>query len=70
MIKCIIHVEWYAGAVIYSIVSDWAQTNQKMWSKLSFSEQIYSFENWFTHPLDNDQKIYAFSGTPYLFKNF
>ncbi|KAF0761696.1 Uncharacterized protein FWK35_00004117, partial [Aphis craccivora] len=57
-----------SGAIIHGFVSDGAQTNRKMWSKLGISGQVNSFKNWYQHPLREDRK-YAFSDTPSLFKN-
>lgn len=67
-IKCIILLE-NAGALVHGIVSDGAQTNRKMWSELGVDGHNHSFKNWFSHPFDNERKIYAFSDTPHLFKN-
>lgn len=67
-IKCIILLE-NAGALVHGIVSDGAQTNRKMWSELGVDGHNHSLKNWFSHPFDNERKIYAFSDTPHLFKN-
>lgn len=68
LLKCIVHLE-KSGAIIHGFVSDGAQTNRKLWSELGINGQKDSLKNWFTHPLEDNRKIFAFSDTPHLIKN-
>ena len=57
-----------AGALIHGVIGDGAITNRKMWKLLRINSNIDELKNYFTHPLDNDRKVFMFSDTPHLFK--
>ncbi|SPP90144.1 blast:Transposable element P transposase [Drosophila guanche] len=52
------------GYPVVAIVSDLGAGNQTLWTELGISET----KNWFTHPADEDLKIFVFSDTPHLIK--
>lgn len=57
-----------AGVLVHGIISDGAETNQKMWSELGVCGKMDNLKNWFTHPVNNERKVFAFSDTPHLIK--
>ncbi|KAJ3655332.1 hypothetical protein Zmor_014467 [Zophobas morio] len=66
ILKIIIEIT-KAGGNVRGIICDGATTNRKMWSILGISGQKNNLVNSFKNPC-NDEPIYAFSDTPYLFK--
>ncbi|BFF90413.1 uncharacterized protein DMAD_08942 [Drosophila madeirensis] len=52
------------GYPVVAIVSDLGAGNQTLWTELGISER----KNWFTHPADEDLKIFVFSDSPHLIK--
>ena len=57
-----------AGGRVSAIVCDGARTNRKMWKEFGISGKLGSTRSFFTNPFDSDQKIYALSDVPHLFK--
>ncbi|XP_072750434.1 DNA transposase THAP9 isoform X9 [Anoplolepis gracilipes] len=62
-----------AGVLVHGIISNGkldagAETNQKMWSELGVCGKMDNLKNWFTHPVNNERKVFAFSDTPHLIK--
>lgn len=57
-----------AGAKIHGFVCDGASTNRSMWNSLGVSGSLEGSCNSFTHPVDPERKVFAFSDTPHLFK--
>ncbi|KAL7726161.1 hypothetical protein ACLKA6_002663 [Drosophila palustris] len=47
-----------------AIVSDLGSGNQRLWRELGISET----KTWFSHPADENSKIFVFSDTPHLIK--
>lgn len=66
-VKAIAYLE-ESGAKIHGINADGASTNKKMWSLLGITTSIDDTKTWFSHPLDNEQKVFVFSDTPHLMK--
>lgn len=66
--KAIILLESFE-CLIDGIVSDGATTNRKMWTELGISSELVAVKNYFTHPSQENRKIYVFSDVPHLFKN-
>lgn len=58
-----------SGCLIDGTVSDGATTNRKMWTELGISGELGAVKNYFTHPSQENRKIYVFSDVRYLFKN-
>ena len=56
------------GALVHGIVSDGAETNRKMWTEFGVCGSINNCKNWFSHPANDERKVYAFSDTPHLMK--
>nr|AAK54378.1 repressor [Drosophila subsilvestris] len=52
------------GYPVVAIVSDLGAGNQSLWRELGISET----KPWFSHPADEDLKIFVFSDTPHLVK--
>lgn len=57
-----------AGAKIHGFVCDGASTNRSMWNILGVNGSLKESCNSFTHPVDPERKVFAFSDTPHLFK--
>ena len=57
-----------AGAKIYEIISDGASTNRKFWECFKVNGKLKNTKCSFTHPMDDDRKIFVFSDTPHLIK--
>ncbi|CAL1680927.1 unnamed protein product [Lasius platythorax] len=68
VVKAIAYVE-NIGAKIYGVIVDGAKTNTAMWSLLNIKICNHDMKTWFTHPLDNERKVFMFSDTPHLIKN-
>ncbi|XP_043283154.1 uncharacterized protein [Venturia canescens] len=68
VVKAIVYLE-NCGAKIHGVIADGAKTNQKMWSLLDVRAGISNTKSWFTHPLDNERKVFVFSDAPHVFKN-
>ncbi|XP_024882946.1 uncharacterized protein LOC112461798 [Temnothorax curvispinosus] len=66
--KAVVYIE-SIGAKIHGVIADGAKTNTKMWSILDIKICHHDMKTWFTHPLDNDRKIFVFCDTPHLIKN-
>lgn len=58
-----------SGVFIHGIISDGAHTNAKMGSILGVERSINNTKTWFTHPLNNERKIFIFSDVPHIIKN-
>lgn len=58
-----------SGAKIHGVIADGAATNGKMWSLLGISGSTKNTKTWFTHPLDDERKVFVFSDSPHAFKN-
>lgn len=54
-----------AGYTIVSITSDMGVGNQKLWSELNVGHDKNSF---FTHPSDQNKKVFVFADVPHLLK--
>lgn len=67
-VKAIVLLE-ESGAIVHGIVSDGAATNTKMGKNLGIKSTINETRTWFTHPLDNDRRVFMFSDVPHLVKN-
>ncbi|KAH8277175.1 hypothetical protein KR026_006683, partial [Drosophila bipectinata] len=52
------------GFPVVAIVSDLGPGNQRLWGQLGISET----KTWFSHPADEDLKVFVFSDTPHLMK--
>ncbi|XP_071572941.1 uncharacterized protein [Temnothorax nylanderi] len=68
VVKAIAYLE-KCGAKIHGVISDGAHTNRKMWSLLDVRGSLHETKTWFTHPLDNERKVFVFSDVPHVFKN-
>lgn len=58
-----------SNCIIDGIICDGASTNRKMWKEFGISGAMESMKNYFTHPLDESRKVFAFSDIPHIFKN-
>lgn len=67
IIKAIILLE-AAGAKVHGVVSDGANPNRNFWKQVGVSGNIKDPNNSFTHPLDDNRKIFVFSDVPHLYK--
>ncbi|XP_024876928.1 uncharacterized protein LOC112457862 [Temnothorax curvispinosus] len=68
VVKGIIYLE-RCGTTIHGVIADGAATNQKMWSLLKVRGTMQDTKTWFTHPLDDEKKVFVFSDTPHVIKN-
>ncbi|XP_071642190.1 uncharacterized protein [Temnothorax longispinosus] len=68
VLKAITYLE-NSGAMIHGVIADGAATNAKMWSLLGVSGTMDCTKTWFTHPIDDNRKIFAFSDIPHVIKN-
>ncbi|XP_024868762.1 uncharacterized protein LOC112452670, partial [Temnothorax curvispinosus] len=68
IVKGIIYLE-KCGATIHGVIADGAATNQKMWSLLDVRSTMQNTKTWFTHPSDDERKVFVFSDTPHVIKN-
>lgn len=68
VIKAISYLE-QCGAIIHGVIADGATTNAKMWSLLGIKGTIENTKTWFTHPLNDERKIFVFSDVCHLIKN-
>ncbi|XP_024893893.1 uncharacterized protein LOC112468779 isoform X2 [Temnothorax curvispinosus] len=68
VIKAIVYLE-RTGAKIHGVIADGASTNAKMWSLLGVSGSMEDTKTWFTHPVDDDRKVFVFSDAPHVIKN-
>lgn len=67
VIKAICMLE-NAGAIIHGVVSDGASTNRKMWKHFGIDASQDNLKTFFTHPLNENRKVFVFSDTPHLIK--
>lgn len=67
MVKGIVYME-NCGAKIHGIIADGAATNAKMWSLLGINGAMEGTKTYFTHPLDDERKIFVFSDMPHVTK--
>lgn len=67
VVKATMYLE-ESGAKIHGIIADGASTNRKMWSVLGVTSAMDGLKTWFTHPLDDERKVFVFSDTPHLIK--
>ncbi|XP_051159622.1 uncharacterized protein LOC127285741 [Leptopilina boulardi] len=56
------------GAKIHGILGDGASTNDKMWKLLNIKSSREDTKCWFTHPCDENRKVFMFSDAPHLIK--
>lgn len=68
VVKAIVYLE-KSGAKIHGVIGDGAKTNKKMLSLLGVTSSFLNTKTWFTHPLDNERKVFAFSDVPHVIKN-
>ncbi|KMQ84713.1 hypothetical protein RF55_17264 [Lasius niger] len=68
VIKAIFYLE-QCGAMIHGVIADGASTNAKMWSILGITGSMENTTTWFTHPLDNERKVFVFSDICHVIKN-
>lgn len=68
VVKGIIYLE-RCGAVIHGVIADGAATNAKMWSLLDVRGTMQDTKTWFTHPSDDERKVFVFSDTSHTIKN-
>ena len=68
MLKAICLLE-KAGALIHGVIGDGASTNRKMQKTLGIQVKLSSTKCWFTHPLQDARKVFAFPDTQHLFRN-
>lgn len=68
VVKAIIYLE-RSGAKIHGVIADGAATNAKMWSMLGVSGAMGNTKTWFTHPVDEERKVFVFSDAPHVIKN-
>lgn len=67
MVKGIVYME-NCGAKIHGVIADGAATNAKMWSLLGINGSMEGTKTYFTHPLDDERRIFVFSDVPHLIK--
>lgn len=58
-----------SNCIVDGIVCDCASTNRKLWTEFGVSGIKGNVKNYFTHPLIENRKVYAFSDGSHLFKN-
>lgn len=58
-----------SGARIHGIIGDGARTNTKMGAILGIDRSLLNTKSWFTHPLDDERRVFVFSDVPHLIKN-
>ncbi|XP_071578318.1 uncharacterized protein [Temnothorax nylanderi] len=68
VVKAIPYLE-QCGAIIHGVIADGAATNAKMWSLLGVRGTIENTKTWFTHPLDDNRKVFVFSDICHVIKN-
>jgi len=68
VVKGIVYLE-SIGAKLHGVIADGAKTNTKKWSLLDIKIDNNNMKTWFTHPLDDERKVFAFSDTSHLIKN-
>lgn len=68
VVKAISYLE-RCGAMIHGVIADSAATNMKMWSLLGIRRTMEDTKMWFTHPMDDERKIFVFSNICHVFKN-
>lgn len=68
VVKAIPYLE-QCGAMIHGVIADGAGTNAKMWSLLGVTGTMENTTTWFTHPLDNERKVFVFSDICHVIKN-
>ena len=57
-----------AGAKMHGVITDGALTNRKIWSEMRIIGKMNNVQRRFSHPTEENRKLYVFSDTPYLIK--
>ncbi|XP_046595750.1 uncharacterized protein LOC107223825 isoform X2 [Neodiprion lecontei] len=56
------------GATIHGVIADDKTMNKKIWSSLGVEGSINGIKTWFTHPVDESRKVFAFSNALHLIR--